>query len=59
MGTTGGNYKSIAELEGEGGGCFVVLLNKMDGWSPPPYYNLCIGNKIYIPDKSKLLKGTL
>lgn len=47
-----GVYKTIAEVEKEGGGCYIVLLNKIDGYSPAPYYNLCIGNEIMIPDKS-------
>mmetsp|Transcript_14762 Transcript_14762/g.22539 ORF Transcript_14762/g.22539 Transcript_14762/m.22539 type:complete len:516 (-) Transcript_14762:130-1677(-) len=48
-----GVYKSIADIEAEGGGCYVVLLNKMDGFSPPPYYNLCMGNEIMLPDRSR------
>eukprot|EP00546_Thalassionema_frauenfeldii_P000152 CAMPEP_0178935594 /NCGR_PEP_ID=MMETSP0786-20121207/24644_1 /TAXON_ID=186022 /ORGANISM="Thalassionema frauenfeldii, Strain CCMP 1798" /LENGTH=536 /DNA_ID=CAMNT_0020613783 /DNA_START=27 /DNA_END=1637 /DNA_ORIENTATION=- len=47
-----GSYKSIAQIEAAGGGCYVVLLNKIDGFSAPPYYNLCEGNEIMFPDKS-------
>jgi len=46
---TQGVYSTIAEIQEKGGGCYVVLLNKMDGFSPPPYYNLCLGNEIMIP----------
>lgn len=48
-----GVYKSIAEAEAEGGGCHIVLLNKINGFSAPPYYNLCMGNEIMLPDKSR------
>lgn len=47
-----GIHRSIAELEAAGGGCYVVLLNKMAGFSPPPYYNLCMGNEFTLPNAS-------
>lgn len=47
-----GIHKSIAQVQEEGGGCYVVLLNKMQGYSPAPYYNLCMGNEFMIPGVS-------
>mmetsp|Transcript_29872 Transcript_29872/g.44153 ORF Transcript_29872/g.44153 Transcript_29872/m.44153 type:complete len:498 (+) Transcript_29872:107-1600(+) len=47
-----GIHTTIAELEAAGGGCMVVLLNKYTGYSPAPYYNICEGNEIMLPDKS-------
>merc|ERR1711920_988698 len=49
---TDGIHKTILEAEQEGGGCYVVMLNKLDGFSPAPYYNICMGNEIMLPDKS-------
>mmetsp|Transcript_22558 Transcript_22558/g.24902 ORF Transcript_22558/g.24902 Transcript_22558/m.24902 type:complete len:480 (-) Transcript_22558:238-1677(-) len=43
--TKTGLYKPLEELEG----CYVVLLNRIDGFSAPPYYNLCLGNTIEFP----------
>lgn len=48
-----GIHTTIAALEAQGGGCYVVLLNKYEGFSAPPYYNLCLGNEIMLPDKSR------
>ena len=47
-----GIYKTIAQVENEGGGCYTLLLNRIDGFSPPPYYNICKGNEIMLPDKN-------
>mmetsp|Transcript_24237 Transcript_24237/g.35914 ORF Transcript_24237/g.35914 Transcript_24237/m.35914 type:complete len:571 (-) Transcript_24237:148-1860(-) len=38
-----GVYNPIEELSA---GCYVVLLNRYEGYSPPPYYNICISNNI-------------
>lgn len=47
-----GIHTEISEIEANGGGCYVVVLNKYEGYSAPPYYNLCVGNEIMIPDRS-------
>jgi len=39
-----GIYNKIEDLSG----CYVVLLNRIDGFSAPPYYNLCMGNEIFL-----------
>mmetsp|Transcript_29889 Transcript_29889/g.44179 ORF Transcript_29889/g.44179 Transcript_29889/m.44179 type:complete len:535 (-) Transcript_29889:144-1748(-) len=48
--TTEGVYTTINAIASSGGGCYVVVLNRYDGFSAPPYYNICEGNEIMIPD---------
>jgi len=50
--STEGIYSSIDQITKDGGGCYIVLLNRVNGFSAPPYYNICRGNKIEIPDES-------
>lgn len=38
-----GVYNRIDELAP---GCYIVLLNRLEGFSPPPYHNICISNTI-------------
>jgi len=44
-----GVYSTIGEIMEKGGGCYIVLLNRINGFSAPPYYNICEGNTIEIP----------
>jgi len=44
-----GIYKKIRDLEP---GCYVVLLNRIEGLSAPPYYGICEGNEIMIGPSS-------
>eukprot|EP00547_Thalassionema_nitzschioides_P009602 CAMPEP_0194227058 /NCGR_PEP_ID=MMETSP0156-20130528/42663_1 /TAXON_ID=33649 /ORGANISM="Thalassionema nitzschioides, Strain L26-B" /LENGTH=923 /DNA_ID=CAMNT_0038959531 /DNA_START=133 /DNA_END=2904 /DNA_ORIENTATION=- len=39
-------YDTITELIADAPGCYVVLLNRIDGLSAPPYYGICEGNEI-------------
>mmetsp|Transcript_9601 Transcript_9601/g.14820 ORF Transcript_9601/g.14820 Transcript_9601/m.14820 type:complete len:487 (-) Transcript_9601:91-1551(-) len=43
---TQGIYNKLEDIIAEKPGCYVALLNRIDGDSPPPYYNICIGNEI-------------
>jgi len=52
FGTQSPLHKTIEQLTKNGGGCYIVLLNRIDGFSAPPYYNICKGNEITLPDKS-------
>mmetsp|Transcript_25595 Transcript_25595/g.29229 ORF Transcript_25595/g.29229 Transcript_25595/m.29229 type:complete len:656 (+) Transcript_25595:2-1969(+) len=40
------NYKNIEQIRSEQPGCYRILLNRIDGASPPPYYGICEGNEI-------------
>mmetsp|Transcript_30749 Transcript_30749/g.46621 ORF Transcript_30749/g.46621 Transcript_30749/m.46621 type:complete len:313 (-) Transcript_30749:67-1005(-) len=41
-----GIHTTIDDLVKNAPGCYVILLNRLDGYSPPPYYNICLGNNI-------------
>jgi len=41
-----GIYSTINQVITEDPGCYVILLNRIDGDSAPPYYNVCVGNEI-------------
>jgi len=44
--STTGTYRTLQEIVTEQPGCYYVLLNRIDGDSAPPYYNICEGNEI-------------
>jgi len=41
-----GIYQNIDQILNQEPGCYVILLNRIDGDSPPPYYGICEGNEI-------------
>jgi len=44
-----GAYGNLEQIIQTMPGCYVVLLNRIDGLSAPPYYNICEGNTIQLP----------
>lgn len=42
---TEGFYQKVSSLPT---GCYTVLLNRIDGYAAPPYYNICAGNDFTI-----------
>eukprot|EP00546_Thalassionema_frauenfeldii_P001092 CAMPEP_0178935948 /NCGR_PEP_ID=MMETSP0786-20121207/24861_1 /TAXON_ID=186022 /ORGANISM="Thalassionema frauenfeldii, Strain CCMP 1798" /LENGTH=202 /DNA_ID=CAMNT_0020614217 /DNA_START=231 /DNA_END=839 /DNA_ORIENTATION=+ len=45
FGTEGYFHQPVSTLPP---GCYTVLLNRIEGWSAPPYYNICAGNDFVI-----------
>jgi len=41
-----GIYSTINQLITQQPGCYVIILNRIDGDSAPPYYGICEGNQI-------------
>jgi len=46
--TIQGIYKPLSELVADRPGCYVALLNRYEGYSPPPYYNLCVSKEFQL-----------
>jgi len=44
--STTGTSLTLQEIVTTQPGCYYVLLNRIDGDSAPPYYNICVGNEI-------------
>jgi len=46
--TTQGIYQTIHQTITEQPGCYILLLNRIEGDSAPPYYNICQGNRMHL-----------
>lgn len=46
--TSGAIYSTIKKVVDESPGCYIVVLNRIDGDNEPPYYKICEGNEIQL-----------
>jgi len=44
--STQGRHMTLEQITETQPGCYIPALNRLDGFSPPPYYNICLGNEI-------------
>jgi len=46
--STQGRHMSLMAITETQPGCYIAALNRLDGFSPPPYYNICLSDTIEI-----------